>query len=31
VNTAISDAKEAELMRQELSIPEKWNKLLFGG
>jgi len=29
VNTAISEAKQEELMRQELTIPEKWNRLLF--
>lgn len=31
VNTAISEAKQEELMRQEFTIPEKWNRLLFGG
>lgn len=30
VNDAISEAKQAERINQELTIPEKWNKLLFG-
>jgi hypothetical protein len=29
VNTAISEAKQEELLRQELTVPEKWNRLLF--
>ncbi len=30
VNSAINDAKKEERINQELTIPEKWNKLLFG-
>jgi hypothetical protein len=30
VNTAITDAKQEERVNQELTIPEKWNQLLFG-
>ncbi len=30
VNSAINDAKKEERVNQELTIPEKWNKLLFG-
>ncbi|MCB9807615.1 hypothetical protein H6768_07205 [Candidatus Peribacteria bacterium] len=30
VNEAISEAKQTERVNQELTIPEKWNKLLFG-
>ncbi len=30
VNTAITEAKQEERINQELTIPEKWNKLLFG-
>lgn len=30
VNSAINEAKKEERINQELTIPEKWNKLLFG-
>lgn len=30
VNSVINDAKKEERINQELTIPEKWNKLLFG-
>ena len=29
VNEAINEAKKEEVLKQELTVPEKWNKLLF--